>query len=194
MKSAIKTILLDSISMKQAMLHDDRLLTIVQGVVIQIIATFNAGGKVLFCGNGGSAADAQHLAAELSGRFYQDRKALFAEALHVNSSFVTAVSNDFGFEAVYERAVEAMGRPGDLLVAMSTSGSSPNVLKAIEKAHEIGMKVVGMTGAVGGKMDGNCDFFIKVPSTDTPRVQEGHILLGHIICALVEGKIFGEKN
>ncbi|MBK9014974.1 MAG: D-sedoheptulose 7-phosphate isomerase [Saprospiraceae bacterium] len=190
MKSAIKTILLDSISMKQAMLHDDRLLTIVQGIVNQVIATFNKDGKVLFCGNGGSAADAQHLAAELSGRFYQDRKALFAEALHVNTSFVTAVSNDYGFEAVFERAVEAMGRPGDLLVAMSTSGNSPNVLKAIEKAHEIGMKVVGMTGAEGGKMDGNCDFFIKVPSTDTPRVQEGHILLGHIICALVEEKIF----
>jgi D-sedoheptulose 7-phosphate isomerase len=194
MKSAIKSILLDSISMKQAMLHDDRLLTIVQGVVNQIIATFNAGGKVLFCGNGGSAADAQHLAAELSGRFYQNRKALFAEALHVNTSFLTAVSNDYGFEAVFERAVEAMGRQGDLLVALSTSGNSPNVLKAIAKAHEIGMKVVGMAGADGGKMDGHCDYFIKVPSTDTPRVQEGHILLGHIICALVEGKIFGENK
>lgn len=194
MKSAIKSILLDSISMKQAMLHDDRLLTIVQGVVNQIIATFNAGGKVLFCGNGGSAADAQHLAAELSGRFYQNRKALFAEALHVNTSFVTAVGNDFGFEAVYERAVEAMGREGDVLVALSTSGNSVNVLRAIAQAKKQGMKVVGMVGAAGGKMDGICDFIIKVPSTDTPRVQEGHILLGHIICALVEGKIFGEAK
>lgn len=190
MKSFIKSAILDSISMKQAMLHDDRLLTIVQGVVNQIVATFNVGGKVLFCGNGGSAADAQHLAAELSGRFYKNRKALFAEALHVNSSFVTAVGNDFGFEAVYERAVEAMGREGDLLFALSTSGNSTNVLRAIEKAKAIGMKVVGMTGATGGKMDGNCDFFIKVPSTDTPRVQEGQVLVGHVICALVERQLF----
>ncbi len=190
MKSFIKSAILDSISMKQAMLHDDRLLTIVQGVVNQIVATFNAGGKVLFCGNGGSAADAQHLAAELSGRFYQNRKALFAEALHVNSSFITAVGNDFGFDAIYERAVEAMGREGDLLFALSTSGNSTNVLRAIAKAKEIGMKVVGMTGATGGKMDGNCDFFIKVPSTDTPRVQEGQVLVGHVICALVERQLF----
>ncbi len=191
MKSAIKSMLLDSISMKQAMLHDDRLLTIVEGVVNQVVGTFEQGGKVLFCGNGGSAADAQHLAAELSGRFYKNRKALFAEALHVNSSFVTAVGNDYGFEAVFERAVEAMGRKGDLMFALSTSGNSPNVLRAIDKAHEIGMSVVGMTGAEGGKMDGRCDFFIKIPSTDTPRVQEGQVLVGHAICALVEKRIFG---
>lgn len=190
MKATIKSILLDSISMKQAMLHDDRLLTIVQGVVNQVVETFNAGGKVLFCGNGGSAADAQHLAAELSGRFYQNRKALFAEALHVNSSFVTAVGNDFGFDAVFERAVEAMGKPGDLLFALSTSGNSPNVLRAIAKAHEIGMKVIGMTGESGGKMDGLCDFILKIPSNDTPRIQEGQVLLGHAICALVEKQLF----
>ncbi len=190
MKAAIKSMLLDSISMKQAMLHDDRLLAIVQGVVNQVVETFNAGGKVLFCGNGGSAADAQHLAAELSGRFYQNRKALFAEALHVNSSFVTAVGNDFGFDAVFERAVEAMGRPGDMLFALSTSGNSPNVLRAIAKAHEVGMKVVGMTGESGGKMDGQCDFFLKIPSNDTPRIQEGQVVLGHAICALVEKQLF----
>jgi D-sedoheptulose 7-phosphate isomerase len=190
MKSFIKSAILDSISMKQAMLHDDRLQIIVEGIVNQIVATFNAGGKVLFCGNGGSAADAQHLAAELSGRFYQNRKALFAEALHVNSSFITAVGNDYGFDAVFERAVEAMGREGDLLFALSTSGNSTNVLRAIAKAKSIGMKVVGMTGATGGKMDGNCDFFIKIPSTDTPRVQEGQLLVGHVICALVESKLF----
>lgn len=190
MINQIKSALLDSIAMKQAMLHDEKLVNIVQGIVNQIVATFQQGGKVLFCGNGGSAADAQHLAAELSGRFYKNRKALFAEALHVNSSFLTAVGNDFGFDAVYARAVEAMGQKGDLLVALSTSGNSTNVLKAIEKAHEIGMKVVGMTGAAGGKMDGNCDFFIKIPSTDTPRVQEGQLILGHIICALVEKSLF----
>lgn len=186
----IKSALLDSIAMKQTMLHDEKLLNIVQGVVNQMVATFNGDGKVLFCGNGGSAADAQHLAAELSGRFYKNRKALFAEALHVNTSFTTAVANDYGFDAVYLRAVEAMGRPGDLLVALSTSGNSANILKAIQKAHEIGMKVVGLTGAEGGKMNGNCDFFIKIPSTDTPRIQEGHLVLGHIICELVEKAIF----
>lgn len=190
MKSTIKSILLDGISVKQTMLHDDQLLTIVEGVARQIIATFQGGGKVLFCGNGGSAADAQHLAAELSGRFYKNRNALFAEALHVNTSFITAVANDYGFEAVFERAVEAMGRKGDLLFALSTSGGSPNVLKAIAKAHEIGMKVVGMTGSEGGKMNGSCDFIIKVPSADTPRIQEGHLVLGHAICSLVEGHLF----
>ncbi|MBI1227415.1 MAG: SIS domain-containing protein [Bacteroidetes bacterium] len=191
MKSAIESMLLDSISMKKAMLHDDHLLTIIEGVVKQIVETFEIGGKVLFCGNGGSAADAQHLAAELSGRFYFNRKALFAEALHVNSSFITAVSNDFGFEAVYERAVEAMGRSGDLLFAISTSGNSINVLRAIKKAQEIGMKIVGMTGEEGGQMASLCDFILKIPSSDTPRIQEGQVLIGHAICALVERQIFG---
>lgn len=186
----IKSALLDGIALKQTMLHDERLLVIVQGVVNQVVATFESGGKVLFCGNGGSASDAQHLAAELSGRFYLNRKALFAEALHVNTSFLTAVGNDYGFEAVYERAVEAMGRPGDLLFAISTSGNSANILKAIAKAKEIGMKVVGMTGETGGKMNGHCDFVLKIPSQDTPRIQEGQMVLGHIICALVEKQIF----
>jgi len=186
----IKSALLDGIALKQNMLHDERLLVIVQGVVNQVVATFESGGKVLFCGNGGSAGDAQHLAAELSGRFYLNRKALFAEALHVNTSFLTAVGNDYGYEAVYERAVEAMGRPGDLLFAISTSGNSANILKAIAKAKEIGMKVVGMTGQTGGKMNGHCDFVLKIPSQDTPRIQEGQLALGHIICALVEKQIF----
>jgi D-sedoheptulose 7-phosphate isomerase len=154
-------------------------------------ATFQKGGKVLFCGNGGSAADAQHLAAELSGRFYLERKALFAEALHVNTSFITAVGNDYGFDAVYERAVEAMGREGDVLVALSTSGNSENVLRAIAQAKKGNMQVVGMTGKAGGKMNGLCDFHIKIPSTDTPRIQEGHLLIGHVVCGLVERRVFG---
>ncbi|MBI5916747.1 MAG: D-sedoheptulose 7-phosphate isomerase [Bacteroidetes bacterium] len=191
MKTAIKSILLENITVKQAMLQDERLLLNVQMVVKQVVETFKNDGKILFCGNGGSAADAQHLAAELSGRFYLNRKALFAEALHVNTSFLTAVGNDFGFEHVYARAVEAMGRPGDLLFALSTSGNSPNILLAIKKAKESGMKVVGMTGADGGKMDSICDFLIKIPSNDTPRIQEGHILVGHIICALAEKALFG---
>jgi D-sedoheptulose 7-phosphate isomerase len=159
--------------------------------VHEIVATFRNGGKVLFCGNGGSAADAQHLAAELSGRFRFDRKPLFAEALHVNTSFLTAVSNDYGFENAFARAVEAMGKPGDLLVALSTSGNSPNILNAIEKARSLGLTVVGMTGAAGGQMNGRCDFLIKIPSGNTPRIQEGHILAGHILCELAEQALFG---
>ncbi len=190
MKAEIQAILSDSVALKQAMLHDDELLSVVEAMANQLVATFQNGGKVLFCGNGGSAADAQHLAAELSGRFYLERKALFAEALHVNTSFITAVGNDFGFDAVFERAVEAMGRDGDVLVALSTSGNSANVLRAIAKAKNLNMQVIGMTGATGGKMASCCDLLVKLPSTDTPRIQEGHILVGHIVCALVEKKVF----
>jgi D-sedoheptulose 7-phosphate isomerase len=155
-----------------------------------MIATFRGGGKVLFCGNGGSAADAQHLAAELSGRFYTDRPPLFAEALHVNTSYVTAVANDFGYDEVFARMVEAAGRPGDVLAAFSTSGNSPNILKAVAKAKEQGMTVIGFTGATGGKMASLCDILLNVPSTDTPRIQESHILIGHIVCEMVEREMF----
>ncbi len=191
MTTEIKTILQESIAIKQAMLADDGLLQTIEAIVNQLAATFQNGGKVLFCGNGGSAADAQHLAAELSGRFYLERKALFAEALHVNTSFITAVGNDYGFDAVYERAVEAMGREGDVLVALSTSGNSENVLRAIAQAKKGNMQVVGMTGEAGGKINGLCDFHIKIPSTDTPRIQEGHLLIGHVVCGLVERRVFG---
>jgi D-sedoheptulose 7-phosphate isomerase len=191
MKAEIQAIMNESIAMNQAMLYDDVQLDILQAVVNLLVVTFQHGGKVLFCGNGGSAADAQHLAAELSGRFYLERKALFAEALHVNTSFITAVGNDYGFDAVYERAVEAMGRKGDVLVALSTSGNSENVLRAIAKAKKLNMIVVGMTGVSGGKMDGLCDLHVKIPSNDTPRIQEGHLLVGHVICTLVEKAVFG---
>jgi D-sedoheptulose 7-phosphate isomerase len=147
-------------------------------------------GKVLFCGNGGSAADAQHLAAELSGRFYYDRAPLNAEALHVNTSFLTAVGNDYSFDEVYARMVYAAGKPGDILVALSTSGNSPNILKAAAAAREKGLIVVGMTGKSGGKLNPLCDLLLNIPSTDTPRIQESHITLGHIICELVESELF----
>lgn len=146
--------------------------------------------KVLFCGNGGSAADAQHLAAELSGRYYFDRPPLFAEALHVNTSYLTAVGNDYGYEEVYARMLRAMGSEGDILVAMSTSGNSPNVLKAIAAAREKSMLVIGMTGMDGGKMANLCDILINIPSKDTPRIQECHMLLGHIVCEIVEKELF----
>lgn len=159
-------------------------------VVKAWVASLKSGRKVLFCGNGGSAADAQHLAAELSGRFYLDRDPLPAEALHVNTSYLTAVANDYSYEEVYARLVKGMGHEGDILVALSTSGNSTNILRAIEEARKKKMIIVGMTGASGGKMAALCDHILKVPSTDTPRIQEVHILMGHILCELTEASLF----
>jgi len=150
--------------------------------------------KVLFCGNGGSAADAQHIAAELSGRFYFDREPLFAEALHVNTSYLTAVANDYSYDEVFSRLVKAKGRAGDILIGISTSGNSKNVIKAIEVANEKGMITIGMTGKTGGKMKEICKYLINVPSTDTPRIQEAHIMIGHIICEIVEKVLFEKHN
>ncbi len=190
MRNKIHSVFAENIAVKQAMLQDDDLAKTIVEAVHLIVATFRQGGKILFCGNGGSAADAQHLAAELSGRYYLDRPALFAEALHVNTSFLTAVSNDFGFENAFARAVEAMGKRGDVLFALSTSGRSPNILRAIAMAKELELHVIGMTGAEGGDMAGLCDFLIKIPSNDTPRIQEGHLLVGHVICEQVEQTLF----
>ncbi len=190
MKNLIEKSFRESIAVKQAILSDAAMLDKIEQTARAMTTVFRAGGKVLFCGNGGSAADAQHLAAELSGRFYVNRPPLYAEALHVNSSFVTAVANDFGYDDVFARMVEAAGRPGDLLVAISTSGNSPGILKAVEKARQQGLTVVGFTGASGGKMAGLCDILLHVPSTDTPRIQESHILIGHIVCQIVEHEMF----
>lgn len=183
-----------SISVKQAILADASLIDRISSFSKLLEETYRSGGKVLFCGNGGSAGDAQHLAAELSGRFYLNRAPLYAEALHVNSSYVTAVANDFGYEEVYARMVEACGRPGDVLVAISTSGNSPNIIRAIDRAKQLGMVVVGMTGATGGKMADLCDLLVNIPSEDTPRIQESHILVGHIICELVEKSLFSQPE
>lgn len=181
----------ESIAVKQALLDDADFLQKIARTASVLVGAFRADGKVLFCGNGGSAADAQHIAAELSGRFYTDRPPLYAEALHVNSSYVTAVANDYGYDEVYARMVQAAGRAGDVLVAFSTSGNSPNVLRAIEVAQKKGMVVVGFTGSSGGKMATLCDVLLNVPSADTPRIQEAHILLGHILCEIVEREMFG---
>ncbi len=188
----IKSRIAESIETKQKMLAAESFLQKIEAAADLLIAAFRADKKALFCGNGGSAADAQHLAAELSGRFYKNRKALFAEALSVNSSFLTAAANDFGFEKIFARMVEAAGREGDVLVAISTSGNSPNVLLAIEKAREQGMKIIALTGATGGKIgaSGLADILLNAPSGDTPRIQEAHILIGHIICEIVESELF----
>ena len=191
MQSTIKTIITNSITTKQALLADKSLLETVEKVVDICVNTFQQKGKILFCGNGGSAADAQHIAGELSGRFFIDREPLFAEALHVNTSFLTAMANDYSFEEAYARMVRAAGRKGDILFALSTSGNSPNILKAAQDAKKIGMLVVGMSGKSGGKLVNHCDFMIKVPSKVTPRIQECHIMVGHVICEIIEERIFG---
>jgi D-sedoheptulose 7-phosphate isomerase len=188
--SKIKLIMEESVSVKNALLNDTSQLDIINEVVAVCVAAFKAGNKVLFCGNGGSAADAQHLAAEFSGRFYKDRKALPAEALHVNTSYLTAVGNDYGYEFVYSRLLEGIGQKGDVLVGISTSGNSKNIINAFNVANTTGMHVVSMTGAGGGAMAPLAKYAIKVPSNDTPRIQECHILIGHIICQLVEEQLF----
>jgi D-sedoheptulose 7-phosphate isomerase len=179
-----------SIDVKKQLLANDQLLETIGRIVDVCVESLKNGGKVLFCGNGGSAADAQHLAAELSGRFYFDRPPLDSEALHVNTSYLTAVANDYSFDEVFSRMVKAKGRKGDVLIGLSTSGNSPNVLKAFETANHLGMFTVGLTGETGGKMNEISNYIIKVPSKDTPRIQESHILIGHIICELIESKMF----
>jgi len=183
----------ESIELKQKILSDENLLELIQSATDEITDCFRNGGKVLFCGNGGSAADAQHLAAEFSGRFYYDREPLFAEALHVNTSYLTAVANDYSFDEVYSRLVKGKGKKGDILVGISTSGNSQNIVRAFETANKIGMITVGLTGESGGKMKELCDYLLNVPSQDTPRIQEIHILMGHIICEHVEANIFPKK-
>ena len=170
--------------------NDDKIISKIEQVVLLCVKAYENNQRILFCGNGGSASDAQHIAAELSGRFLRDRKPLFAEALHVNSSYLTAVSNDYGFEYSYSRILESAGREGDVLVALSTSGNSKNVLKAIEKANSIGMISVGLSGLNGGEMQSLCNVMINIASKDTARIQEAHILVGHIICQLIEEKLF----
>ena len=186
----IKEAINQSVDLKKAILEDETLLRTIQTIADKMTDCFKNDGKILFCGNGGSAADAQHLAAEFSGRFYYDRPPLYSEALHVNSSFVTAVANDYSYNEVYARMIKAMGHRGDILVAISTSGNSGNILKAIDAALKLDMFVVGMTGKTGGLMKDKCTYLLNPPSTDTPRVQESHILIGHILCELVEAAVF----
>jgi D-sedoheptulose 7-phosphate isomerase len=188
----IRQIIQASIDTKHTLLGDNDMITSIQTSVDLIVKCFQNGGKILFCGNGGSAADAQHLAAEFSGRFYKDRKALPAEALHVNTSYLTAVANDYSFDVVYSRLIEGIGRSGDVLVGISTSGNSTNVVNALATAHEMGMTTISFTGKTGGKMKEYSDILLNCPSMDTPRIQECHIMVGHIICQLVEEAYFGE--
>ena len=188
----IKSRIQAAIEIKSKILSDKLLIANIDAAARLIITAYRKGGKTIFCGNGGSAADAQHLAAELSGKFYLDRPPIPAEACHVNSSFMTAFSNDFNFENAYARYIESVGKPEDVLVAISTSGNSQNVVNALLKARESGMATIAMTGLSGGKMKEIADLLINIPSEDTPRIQEAHILVGHIICEIVEAKLFQE--
>ena len=190
MKSRINSCIKSSVENYTRVLNDKNLQANIEKIIGLSIKAFKDDKKILFCGNGGSASDAQHIAAELSGRFYTNRPPLYAEALHVNSSYMTAVANDFGYDETYARMLEACGREGDILVGISTSGNSLNVVKALKKANELGLTTVGFTGSKGGEMNSICDIIIKVPSDDTPRIQEVHILVGHIVCQLIEEEMF----
>jgi D-sedoheptulose 7-phosphate isomerase len=189
----IKDIIGASIATKQQVLQDPVLLSTIEKVVETITLAFRKGNRVYFCGNGGSAADAQHLAAEFSGRFYTDRKALPAEALHCNTSYLTAVANDYGYDSVYSRIIDGIGQPGDVLVGLSTSGNSANIVKAFEVARELNMVTVAFTGITGGQLRPLSNYLVNIPSADTPRIQESHIMIGHIICQLVETTYFTPK-
>lgn len=192
-QSTIKRNIEDSIALKNLVLHDQNIIQSIEEIATSIIESLKNGGKVLFCGNGGSAADAQHIAAELSGRYYYDRPPLFAEALHVNSSYLTAVANDISFDEIYSRLVTAIGNVNDVLIGLSTSGNSMNVVKAIIAGNKRGMKTISLTGKEGGKLKDISNHIIKIPSVDTPRIQECHLLLGHAICEIVEREMFPRK-
>jgi len=188
----IKKTINESINVKQKILEDITIQDKIEKVAEYCIETYknNNNGKVLFCGNGGSAADAQHLAAELSGRFYYDRDPLFSDALHSNTSYLTAVANDYSYDQIYARLIKGSGKKGDVLFGISTSGNSINIINAIKQANKIGIKTIAFTGDNGGELENIANICIKVPSNDTPRIQESHILIGHIICEIIESELF----
>jgi D-sedoheptulose 7-phosphate isomerase len=181
-----------TIALLNLMVADEGMLALSETIARRCIEALKSGRKLLLAGNGGSAADAQHLAAEFVARFYFDRPGLPAIALNTDTSVLTAVGNDYGFERLFARQVEALGVKGDVFFGISTSGRSRNVLRALDECRHRGIITVGMTGAAGGDMLELCDYCIRIPSTETPKIQEGHIVIGHIICALVEDAMFGK--
>ena len=183
-----------SLGVLQHMAQDTALRAQVADAVAIAVAALRAGNKLLFAGNGGSAADAQHWAGELVSRFYFDRPGLSAIALTTDTSILTAIGNDYGYDYVFARQVEALARAGDVFFAISTSGNSKNILRAIEAAHARGVKTIGFTGQSGGAMAEHCALCFKVPSGETPRIQEGHEFLGHLLCGLIEHEMFGSTH
>jgi D-sedoheptulose 7-phosphate isomerase len=186
----IKAQLRTSLEVKQQLLNDDSFLQLIEAVANRCIQAFRTGNKVMLAGNGGSASDALHLAAEFVGRYEQDRSGIPALALTANASTVTAVANDYGYEAIFQRQVQALGREGDVFFGLSTSGRSPNVVAAVQECKRLGIVTVGMTGSGGGDMLELCDYCLRIPSDNTARVQESHITVGHIICSMVERTLF----
>lgn len=183
-----------TVSMLQQMSRDAALHDLILHAVALSVKALRSGNKLLFAGNGGSAADAQHWAGELVSRFNFDRPGLAAIALTTDTSILTAIGNDYGYDYVFARQVEALGRTGDLLFVISTSGNSKNILRAIQAAREAGIGVIGFTGHRGGAMAGSCDVCFRMPSDETPKIQEGHEFLGHLICGLVESEMFGDAR
>lgn len=190
----IENKIIESIEVKQLLLKDKAAIDAINIAANKMISCFREGKSVWLCGNGGSAADAQHIAAELSGRFYFNRPPLPAEAFSVNTSYITAVANDFGYEHIFERLANAHCKKGDVLIGISTSGNSKNIIKAIEVAKNNGTFTIALTGNKGGLISKIADVSIIAPSADTPRIQETHILIGHIICEIVETELFGNKK
>lgn len=192
MQSYIRKQIENSYRTKQAILEDGELMEQIEAVARLTTDAYRKGNKTLFAGNGGSAADAQHLAGEFVSRFYFDRPGLASVALTTDTSILTAIGNDYGYELLFARQLQANGTKGDIFFGISTSGNSANVVKALEICKEKGIVTVGLTGASGGQMLELCDYCLRVPSNETPRIQESHILIGHIICAIVEEEIFGK--
>ena len=190
MINQIETIIKESILVKNEILENSKIKNTINKSVDIILEALKRGNKLYFCGNGGSAADAQHLAAEFTGRFYLDRQALPAEALHCNTSYMTAVANDYSYEDVYSRMIEGVSKPGDVLIGLSTSGNSKNIIKALKVAKLNKLHTISFTGLNGGLMKNHSDYLLDIPSENTPRIQECHILIGHIICQLVEKQFF----
>ncbi len=193
MKDYIRAQVKDSIGVKERYLADESNIIQLEKICADLIAAYRAGKKTLIAGNGGSAADAQHIAAEFVSRFYFDRPALASIALTTDTSALTAIGNDYGYELLFSRQLEANAQPGDVYIAISTSGNSKNVLHSLEVAKKIGLKTIGLTGMKGGKMAEMVDYCIRVPSDETPRIQECHILIGHIMCAAVEKELFEKE-
>jgi D-sedoheptulose 7-phosphate isomerase len=191
-QNKIKKIITDSIIVKESLLTDETFKKISE-IIKTCVGALNNGNAIYWCGNGGSAADAQHLAAELSGRFYYDRDPLPSEALHCNTSYITAVGNDYHYDVIYSRLLKGIGKKGDIIIGLSTSGKSKNVVNAFNEARNMGITTIGLTGEKSNAFEFSCDHIINVPSTDTPRIQESHILIGHIICQLIEEEIYPKK-
>ncbi|MBF7046468.1 D-sedoheptulose 7-phosphate isomerase [Campylobacter volucris] len=192
LNSYIKSHFADSIKVKNEILNDENLINLIKKAALMIIQAYKNGNKTLLAGNGGSAADAQHIAGEFVSRFYFDRPGIASIALSTDTSILTAIGNDYGYENLFARQVQAQGNKGDVFIGISTSGNSKNILKALEICKEKEILNIGLSGASGGAMNELCDICIKVPSSCTPRIQESHILIGHILCAIVEEELFGK--